>query len=89
MIGAFYLTDEEGDDAFAEEDEARVLLAGHAAIAIENARLFEASRELALSEERARLARELHDAMSQSLFSLSLSAQAAASLVQRDPGAGS
>ena len=86
VIGAFYLTDREEADEFTAEDEARVkLLAGHAAIAIENARLFEASRELALSEERARLARELHDAMSQSLFSLSLSAQAAASLVQRDP----
>ena len=86
VIGAFYLTDREGADEFTAEDEARVkLLAGHAAIAIENARLFEASRELALSEERSRLARELHDAMSQSLFSLSLSAQAAASLVERDP----
>jgi signal transduction histidine kinase len=86
VIGAFYLTEREGGEEFTTEDEARVrLLAGHAAIAIENARLFEASRELAMSEERARLARELHDAMSQSLFSLSLSAQAAASLVRRDP----
>jgi signal transduction histidine kinase len=86
VIGAFYVTEREGGEEFTAEDEARVkLLAGHAAIAIENARLFEASRELALSEERARLARELHDAMSQSLFSLSLSAQAAASLVRRDP----
>ncbi len=86
VIGAFYLTEREGGEEFSAEDEARVkLLAGHAAIAIENARLFEASRELALAEERARLARELHDAMSQSLFSLSLSAQAAASLVERQP----
>ena len=78
-----------GRDEFTAEDEARVkLLAGHAAIAIENARLLEASRELALAEERARLARELHDAMSQSLFSLSLSAEAAASLVRAPTGSG-
>jgi len=62
------------------------VLAAHAAIAIENARLFEASRELSVIEERNRLARELHDAMTQNLFSLSLTAEAAAGLVRTDPG---
>ena len=71
---------------FSDADEASVvLLAAHAAIAIEQARLFEDSRELALAGERARLARELHDAMSQSLFSLRLAAETASSLLQRDP----
>ena len=62
------------------------MLAAHAAIAIENARLFEASRELSVIEERNRLACELHDAMTQNLFSLSLTAEAAAGLVRTDPG---
>jgi signal transduction histidine kinase len=62
-----------------------VLLASHAAIAIDQARLFEDSRELGLAQERGRLARELHDAMSQSLFSLQLSAEAAGRLVETDP----
>jgi signal transduction histidine kinase len=86
VIGAFYLTDKRGADAFTAGDEAAVvLLASHAAIAIDQARLFDDSRELALVEERGRLARELHDAMSQSLFSLQLSAEAAARLLPADP----
>jgi signal transduction histidine kinase len=86
VIGAFYLTDKRGADAFTAGDEAAVvLLASHAAIAIDQARLFDDSRELALVEERGRLARELHDAMSQSLFSLQLSAEAAARLLPSDP----
>ena len=78
IVGAFYLTDKEGAPEFSAADEdAVVLLSSHAAIAIDQARLFEDSRELALVQERARLARELHDAMSQSLFSLQLAAETA------------
>jgi signal transduction histidine kinase len=72
--------------AFDDADEKIIsVLAAHAAIAIENARLFEASRELSVIEERNRLARELHDAMTQNLFSLALTAQAAGGLVRNDP----
>jgi PAS domain S-box-containing protein len=49
--------------------------ANYAAIAIQNARSYEKSRELAAVEERHRLARDLHDAVSQSLFSASVIAQ--------------
>jgi signal transduction histidine kinase len=87
IIGAFYLTEKQGAPGFTDADERIItVLAAHAAIAIENARLFEASRELSVIEERNRLARELHDAMTQNLFSLSLTAEAAAGLVQTDPG---
>src|ERR687898_2703402 len=86
VIGAFYLTDKQGAPGFSAGDEAAVvLLASHAAIAIDQARLFEDSRELALVQERGRLARELHDAMSQSLFSLQLAAGAAERLLPVDP----
>jgi signal transduction histidine kinase len=86
IIGAFYLTEKEGAAAFDDADEKVIsVLAAHAAIAIENARLFEASRELSVIEERNRLARELHDAMTQNLFSLALTAQAAGGLVRTDP----
>lgn len=88
IIGAFYLTDKDGAPGFTAGDEAAVvLLASHAAIAIDQARLFEDSRELALVGERARLARELHDAMSQSLFSLQLAAETASRQLADDPGA--
>ena len=88
VLGAFYVADRRGprDSAFTDEDERLVTtLATHAAVAIENARLYERSRELSVVEERNRLARELHDAVSQTLFSASLTAEAAAILVDTSP----
>jgi signal transduction histidine kinase len=87
VIGAFYLTDKEGGAVgFDEADQELIgLLAAHAAIAIENARLHELSRELAVAEERNRLARELHDSMNQHLFGLVLNAEAALAAVREDP----
>jgi signal transduction histidine kinase len=88
VIGAFYLTEKEGADAFDELDQELIeLLAAHAAIAITNARLYERSRELSILSERNRLALELHDVVSQKLFSLNLSADAAATLLDRDADA--
>jgi signal transduction histidine kinase len=76
----------DGGCGFTEDDQALLtILAQHAAIALTNARLYERSRELTIAEERSRLAHELHDAVSQKLFSLRLTAQAAAALVDRDP----
>ncbi|MFE7902778.1 GAF domain-containing sensor histidine kinase [Streptomyces sp. NPDC057424] len=76
----------EGSCGFTADDEELLgILAQHAAIALTNARLYERSRELTIAEERSRLAHELHDAVSQKLFSLRLTAQAAARLVDRDP----
>jgi signal transduction histidine kinase len=86
VIAAFYLTDKIGADEFTRDDQSTIeMLAAHSAVAIENARLFERSREFSVIEERNRLARELHDSVSQTLFSMSLVADAAASLVDRDP----
>jgi len=88
IIAAFYLTDCEHADDFSSEDQRLIeMLAAHAAVAIENARLLERSRELSIVEERNRLARELHDAVSQKLFGLVLNAESAATLLGRDPDA--
>ena len=88
IIGALYLTDKVGAIAFSEGDERRiVLLAAHAALAIDNARLHERSRELTIAEERNRLARELHDSVVQQLFGVTLAAESAGSLLARDPDA--
>lgn len=89
-LGALFLANKrpgaDGGRGFTDEDEELLsLLAQHAAIALTNARLYERSRELTIAEERSRLAHELHDAVSQKLFSLRLTAQAAAALVDRDP----
>jgi signal transduction histidine kinase len=88
VIGAFYLTDKEGAPAFSASDQELIeLLAAHAAIAITNARLYERSRELSVVAERNRLALELHDAVSQKLFSVVLTAEAASTLLERDTAA--
>jgi signal transduction histidine kinase len=98
VIGAFYLTEKEGTaegpgaptgpaaPTFTPADRELIeLLAAHAAIAITNARLYERSRELSVLSERNRLALELHDVVSQKLFSLVLSAEAASTLLESDP----
>ena len=60
-------------NAFDESDLAVLQsLAHQAAIAIENARLYEQAQQAAALEERSRLARDLHDAVTQTLFSASL-----------------
>ena len=58
--------------------ETMVALASQTGIAIENARLYENARKMAVLEERQRLARELHDSVTQSLYGITLYSQAAA-----------
>jgi signal transduction histidine kinase len=71
---------------FTERDEEILsLFATHAAIALTNARLYERSRELSVLQERARLARDLHDAVTQKLFGIRAHARAAAVLAAREP----
>jgi len=54
-------------------------------LALYNTQLFAQSSKLATVEERARLARELHDSVTQSLFSLNLTLRAARRVLERDP----
>jgi len=87
VLGELFLANKRAPGGFTADDEELLrLLAGHAAIALVNARLYERSRELSIVDERDRIARELHDAVSQKLFSLRLTADAAAALLPRDPG---
>ncbi|MGH2841753.1 MAG: GAF domain-containing protein, partial [Solirubrobacteraceae bacterium] len=90
IVGAFYLTDKEAAGEFSDGDQALIeTFAAHAGLAIENARLHERSRELNIVEERNRLARELHDAVTQKLFGVVLAAESSAALLGRDvPAAG-
>jgi signal transduction histidine kinase len=86
VLGAVYLTEKEDGSMFSSADQKLIeLLAAHAAIAIENARLYQRSRELSIIEERNRLARELHDSVTQRLFGVKLAAESAATLLERDP----
>jgi signal transduction histidine kinase len=65
-------------EAFSPRDATLALaIARQAAVAIENARLHERARQAAVLEERQRLARELHDSVTQALYGISLYAEAA------------
>jgi signal transduction histidine kinase len=58
-------------------------IADQVGIAVENARLYEQARQLAVMEERRRLARDLHDSVTQTLYSLTLFAETGRRFVQR------
>ncbi|MFF7991903.1 GAF domain-containing sensor histidine kinase [Kitasatospora xanthocidica] len=86
VMGVIFLANKSGGGLFTDHDEELLrILAAHAALALSNARLYERGRELTLAGERARIAHDLHDAVAQKLFSLRLTAKAAAKLVDRDP----
>lgn len=63
-------------------------VADHTGIAVENARLRRKAEQAAAQEERERLARDLHDSVTQSLFSLTLFSEAARGLVSNGDLAG-
>jgi signal transduction histidine kinase len=75
----------EGRAAFEDEDVSSIqVIADHLAVAIKNAGLFDESREAAVMRERARLARDLHDSVTQVLSSISMISQSLVSAWQRD-----
>ena len=89
VLGCIFAANKMVGGGFTERDEEMLgLFAGHAAIALTNARLYERARQLSVLEERARLARDLHDAVSQKLFSIRVKARAASVLASRDPASG-
>ena len=85
IYGNLYLTEKRDAPAFTTDDErAVVTLAAQAGVAIENARLFAEAQERLAIEARHRLAGELHDSVSQALFSMTLETRAAQLALQQD-----
>ena len=88
VFGNLYLTDKASAEVFTDVDEELVVgLAAAAGVAIENARLLSKVHELALVEDRERIARDLHDTVIQRLFATGMSLQSAVRLFTSDPGA--
>ena len=86
IIGTFGIAANDPERRFgAREVDLLASLARHAAIAIENARLYAASRTLGIAEERNRLAREIHDTLAQSLLTLTFQLRAARGLLAHEP----
>jgi signal transduction histidine kinase len=68
----------EPDRQFNAEDLALLdSIAGQIGVAVDNARLYQQAEQLAVMNERSRLARDLHDSVTQSLYSVTLLAEAA------------
>jgi PAS domain S-box-containing protein len=84
LIGVLAVTSNDVDAFTDHQAELAAAAASHAAFAIENARLYEAARGTAALQERQRLARELHDSVSQVLYAIALSAAAARQLCTTD-----
>lgn len=87
VTGVFGLCAADPSRHFTDADvESLTLFAKHAAVAIENARLYQRSRDAAVTEERNRLAREIHDTLAQSLTGMVLQIQVIEELLTGDPG---
>ena len=82
VLGNLYLTEKLGAYSFDEHDEESLQrFATLAALAIENARLHRQVQALAVTEERERIARELHDSLAQVLGYVNTKAQATEVLI--------
>lgn len=85
VFGNLYLTDKLSAEAFTDIDQELVVaLASAAGLAIENARLHTRVHDVAVIEDRERIARDLHDTVIQRLFATGLSLQGTSNLI-RDP----
>ncbi|PZS10428.1 MAG: hypothetical protein DLM70_00510, partial [Chloroflexi bacterium] len=84
VIGMLSLVHHEPN--FYRPQHARLVLAlgQQAAVAIQNARLYKQAQEYAALDERARLARELHDSVTQALFSMTMHARATGLMLERE-----
>jgi signal transduction histidine kinase len=91
ILGTLAISYEEARPIDDESLRLLATLADHAAVSITAGRLEEEvhvrAAELAASEERSRLARELHDSVTQALFSMTLQTRAVELLLDRDIGA--
>ena len=85
VLGVLTIWSAEPDMYGPDDAELATAVANQAAIALENARLFAEASTVAALEERQRLARELHDSVSQALYGIALGAQTARQLVESDP----
>jgi len=84
VYGGIVLYYDEVHEFAADEVELAMAFSHQGALAIENARLRQQAQQAAVLEERSRLARELHDSVTQSLYSTTLFAEAGRELVEAD-----
>ncbi len=72
-LGNLYLTEKLNNADFTDTDQQLIeMLAAHAAVAIQNARLYSQVERLAILEERTRIGMDLHDGVIQSIYAVGL-----------------
>lgn len=77
-LGNLYLADKLGAAMFSDSDQQLIeMLAAHAAVAIQNARLYAEVERLAILEERTRIGMDLHDGVIQSIYAVGLTLESA------------
>ncbi len=86
LLGVVVLTHSDPDHFDAANLPFLGLLAGQVSLAVRNASAYLQSEELAIAEERARIAREIHDGVAQSLAFTALKLDLIQRLLERDPG---
>jgi signal transduction histidine kinase/PAS domain-containing protein len=88
MLGMLTLDHSQPGYFSARHADLVLAFANQVAVTIENARLYSQAEESAVAAERNRLARDLHDAVTQTLFSSSLIAEVLPRLWEQDPEEG-
>ena len=88
VVGDLYLTDKHGGEPFTVQDEEMLrTFAAHAAIAIENARLYQRAQDFVVLEERDRIGMDLHDGVIQSLYATGLTLENVVEDLTENPAA--
>jgi PAS domain S-box-containing protein len=82
VVGVFSVLGETGRQFRPDEVTLLTSIADQVGVAVENARLYQQAEQLAVMEERERLAHDLHDSVTQSLYSLTLLAEASRRLIK-------
>ena len=86
VVGRLYLTNKLDADEFSDDDQALVeMFALHSGIAIENARLHDQVRRLAVVDERDRISRDLHDSAIQAIYAQTLALDDVPELIGEEP----
>ncbi|MEJ2749754.1 MAG: GAF domain-containing protein, partial [Anaerolineae bacterium] len=86
VLGNLYLTDKKSAPEFTAGDQEVVeMFAAHAAVAIQNARLYEQVGRLAIVEERARIGMDLHDGIIQSIYAVGLTLESVKLVITQQP----
>jgi PAS domain S-box-containing protein len=85
LTGLIFLENDHPNAYLERHADLASAFANQASVAMENARLYVQAKELAALQERQKLARELHDSISQVLYSIGLGARTARMLLEREP----